>query len=588
MTKACSIFSGKTHRGVSCPKARNSRGNILIIVIVIGILLIVVCGGLYVNVARLLVVRNDEQTAIEAACLAAVGDISKIVINDEHFGYVSLSDYPPFGQSTRAPDGEPVCVLGINTILGTCRLETILANQLDEPDLQEMAEADRLAALKAARTLTDAIKSSLDPDRESQARDLDGNIVKPYEHARDLYYSHLRRCQLMNSRLTPDEFHLSLGWLKGGGSTVTCIPQPEQLSDVPPGGNLNGNYRAFVDAPVDGVSFYFTGVAAQPALADLKQFMPPDAKRICSVVKAEADIYLATSGQSASPAPLHVAACAQPWSNPDLNPPSLLQIKFPNGPVPGIKCMRDILSNRQLRTTKVPLYTARAGDYPLDPASSLSQCATKTVSQVFARGFYDWIRSAHCKPRLDSVISIMDTPFFDPSTSGSATPACFVYECDRQGNVTVTRQDNTPFLSEEIFENQLYTVDFQALITGNRVWTMSFRDQVDKLGTTSGGKHAGQPLAGDPVNWCELKEFNGSVESAFAKTKGGKALGLSISGEPAPGTNGGITLASASFQHTWGDALANQPRKSYYSGGLGVEFVLSSPRMANGPKDPTM
>ncbi len=53
---------------------------------------------------RLVGSSQEQRTAIEAASLAAAKEISRIVVNDPNFGYISLSDAAPVGKATAAGD----------------------------------------------------------------------------------------------------------------------------------------------------------------------------------------------------------------------------------------------------------------------------------------------------------------------------------------------------------------------------------------------------------------------------------------------------------------------------------------------------
>jgi hypothetical protein len=65
---------------------------------------------------------QEQTAAIEAASLAAARDLSRIIIEDHNIGFVALSDYSPVGTITKASDGYPTPVHGINTVLATARL----------------------------------------------------------------------------------------------------------------------------------------------------------------------------------------------------------------------------------------------------------------------------------------------------------------------------------------------------------------------------------------------------------------------------------------------------------------------------------
>jgi hypothetical protein len=526
------------------------------------------------------VLLQQQQTALESASLAAARDLGKIVVNDPHFGYISLSDYPPCGKATIARDGEPLPVLSINTVLGTARVETIVAHALGNPELCALAKKDVDAAHDAARLLQDTLSASLDPLNKNPARDLDGRIIKPFEHACNLYLANLPAAE-GSTNLNLKDFHIALGWLRDGSSTVTPVPQPIDMADVPEAAQIKSKYKAFVDIPTCGESFCFAGVGEQPALVDSHRFMRQDGKRLSSIIQIESNLAVVKHGLMwQSTESIHSVACAQSGALAESSTPGALLLSFPDGYPPGIKSIRDLFTDRQLNSNLVAVQTVRDGDFPDESTAHLvakesAGSSGTTIAALFSDGFYDWLRTAHCRPRIDSVLQVVDSYFRDSARCGSGTQSfpLFVYEFDKEGKVVVTNHREIPFLAQTVLENQVYALSFQAINTGTSTWTMSFRDQVRSLGTIYGGKHAGQSMPGDPVNWCDLARYDGGLEQAQMKRKG-VALGIMPVGDAAPGD--GIALGTAFFNKLNGTNLSAQPRKNYYGGGLAVEFRLSS------------
>lgn len=578
---------------------RRRGGNILVFGLVAAVPLLM----LFITLLRMQLlgtVAQRSQTAAEAASLAAAADLSRIVVNDPYYGFVALSDYGPYGKCTLAADGEPLPVLGINGIMATARLQTLLADQLNNDELRRLAQEDVRAAKSSAKLLGDALNASLQPGSRCQARDLDGNVVKPLEHAFQIYSTSLKDgAGIAKEQIS--QFRLTLGWLKDGSDSSTKSPLPENLAAVPAKARVKGNYRAFMDIPACGESFYFAGLSSQPSLARTDQFMNADGKRFCSIVKVDADILLAGtrySNPTDAPQCLHKSACAQPSCLPDIGTPGVLAISFKHGMVPGISSIQKILDNEQLNNNKVDILTADGGDFPTDLQSKLISApqidSVKTVSQTFAMGFHDWLRTAHNKPRLDSVIDAVSEPFMESTRAGSGLklyPNLF-YEIDANGRVCVRNLRQNPFFASDsgighskqkfqprlsacIYDQQNYALNFNAIIAGSYSWMMVYRNYTRALGTASGGKHAGQVLPGDPVNWCELTRYGSGPEQAFEKGKGEKALGLQAQG--AMYDESAVMLEGSHFTKRNGSPLSNQPRRSHYSGGLAVYFELSSP-----------
>ena len=84
-------------------KKTRTRGNTLVLIVaVMAILIAILLFAL--GYTRLVGSNQEQKTAIEAASLAAAKEISRIVINDPNFGFISLSDAAPVGKSTAAGD----------------------------------------------------------------------------------------------------------------------------------------------------------------------------------------------------------------------------------------------------------------------------------------------------------------------------------------------------------------------------------------------------------------------------------------------------------------------------------------------------
>ena len=319
--------------------------------------------------------------------------------------------------------------------------------------------------------------------------------------------------------------------------------------------------------------------------------MPADGKRICSIVRADATMAVDASDELHKISgdkliSMRCSACAEPQSGFDTALPGIMRLSFQDGLVPGIKTMRDLLTNYKLSQARTDLLTAIGGDYPVDSNTSLVAInATDkacSLNQMFACGFFDWLRSTHNKPRLDAIIKMVDTPFDQLNVlgSGNKTLPSFLFEFDKEGNLIVTNERCTPFSNEVVYHNQLYSLDLNGIIESGNVWAVSFRDHVHNLGTSGGGKHGGESMPGNPINWCELPDFDGNGDIAALKQKGCTARGLIAQGS-SQGTIGGssaIATDTAYFKGKDYSQLPNQPRKNYYSGGLAVDFRISAPR----------
>ncbi len=532
------------------------------------------------------VTRSNQLSALESASMAAAQDISTIVVNDSHFGYIALTDYPPTGKATLAADGQPLPVTGINTIYATCRQEILLAKLIGNDILYDMAIQDLCEARRASSSLQRVLEESLRPTGKSKVTDKDGNEVKPYEHAKRLFCSNLSKISNSGSANT---LTLNLGWLAGPADSATAIPHPETLARIPKGGKFGQNYAAFVDVPIDGESFFFAGMGMTPSLVDAQLFRASDGKRICSIVRATSTCELQTNVQTQlltgkKTLRTECSACAEPQANQDTSIPGILKITFSNGLLPNLKSLRQLLTDYQMSRTTTDLYTARGGDYPTDRSvlktdSSNDQAQPLTV--LVARGLFDWIRATHGKARLDSVLGIIDLPFDDKSVQGDGNPNFpnLFFEVNQQGNVEVSNLLQNPFLDQTVHENQAYSMCLEGYRSGAVAWTFTLRDQVRNMGSFSGGKHAGEPLVADTINWCELPYFAGNAELATRRLKGAFARGTSVMGtvDGCEGGGNAVSARSAIFSDKDGHILPTQPRQTYYSGGLAVEVKFDSP-----------
>ena len=107
---------------------------------------------------------------------------------------------------------------------------------------------------------------------------------------------------------------------------------------------------------------------------------------------------------------------------------------------------------------------------------------------------------------IDKVIDTLHQPL---GMKLSAT-MFYSYACGTDGSINVRSLPKDPFPEGVVSDGQtLTTITVPAL---NQI--IIFRNNVARIGTKNGGKHAGEPLPGYPLNWCELSDFQGSVTDA--------------------------------------------------------------------------
>ncbi len=141
---------------------------------------------------------------------------------------------------------------------------------------------------------------------------------------------------------------------------------------------------------------------------------------------------------------------------------------------------------------------------------------------------FHWLRNGHVRPRLDAALKMIGEPF----RSG----ICAVYPCELGRNGEIYRE----IIPGDLCHIRM-TVDCQfctvadASIAGEMSPTIIFRDCVQSLGTRYGGKHGGQPLAGNPLKWRNAQDTveEGNLAQRFSKRRDyrhGLAVDIEIAG----------------------------------------------------------
>lgn len=439
------------------------------------------------------------QAASEAAALAAANELTNVVINDPHFGFVSLSN-DAAGTNTLTEAGEPIPVVGINTIIATCRTNLLIAEQIGNPKMKALALSDLEFAKSAALTLQSACVDALKQRSSSRPCDRDGKQIDAYHAAEQTYKGSMG---WLSTKFALQDMKIQVGWVDADSSSMTQIPQPLDLSQVQGKLNSNGEYSAFVNVPVSETAFYFAGLAQNSSLASTARFQAPDGKRICSAIKVSAIVVpldassltqslLSTEGISTS-------ACAIPFARLDIAPPAVMALSFPHGRVNQMRSFADMLASPELSRASISIKQSSGGDFPDDPGAQLvstSQGSSDVIacspSELVAKGMYDWLRSCHGKVRLDSVSEMLDSPFsWDPSA-----PQTVLYGLEADGRIK--RIQSKVFNCQTIHDKQEYAASDEVRAWG-KTWTFTWRDEVSKLGYES-GKHGGLPLFDRKLN----------------------------------------------------------------------------------------
>lgn len=104
---------------------------------------------------------------------------------------------------------------------------------------------------------------------------------------------------------------------------------------------------------------------------------------------------------------------------------------------------------------------------------------------------------------------------------------------------------------------------------GQSRWTVTCFDNMANHGS-AGGKHGGQALSPNCLNWCELPAYDLTGDQAFKMGRGGTFLGLSVAGDGC-GIGGGVGENGVLLKK--GQEV--NVRRSYYSGGLAGYIELA-------------
>ena len=532
---------------------RRPGGNMLALVAITAILLVclLMFGLQFLSMSR---GHMEQKTAAEAAALAAAQEIGKIVINTPQCGFVGLVDQPPTGTGTLAADNWSCEVRSINELIGAARLEYIIATELGDDFMKQLAIKDRDDAIAAKDLLVAEINKAL--VKGGKAKDVNGNDLTPYEDAEAIY----KKNNAKNSTYVDGTMNLSLGSIEGGIGTQVAIPNPDSKAQLNPGQKLGGCYLSDTNMPYGTEGFVFASTGKQVALADQSKFRDNIAGlsyQIPAVVRVDADQDFVEQGK---PMKMHFAACATAGGAVQRPAAGALTIGFPDGPVPEITCPRDLFTFDQMGSAKCDVLTALGGDFPVDsPAANIDPAlpwpappwpsSPPSAADLARLGLYDWVRAGGSRVNIDSVVR-MQTGAFDPPSKAMTTwnskdpmtkialtlgqipqGVAHIYTFAPDGSILYRSKDIKTEPYTIAANNQVYAElsedqeiksgvlpwkivgisvnlpekgkpgSFKAGavdIEGTNVYDFYMRDMVRQRGTTLGGKHTGEPLD-DPI-----------------------------------------------------------------------------------------
>lgn len=523
---------GHQNQPISVSSIRAPRGGTLALILGMTMALlmtILIFGFLY---TRLLGTNQEQRTAIEAAALAAAKDLTRIVINTDEFGYVSLSDGAPVSSAalgTKAPDNFYVPVRGINTLIGTARLDYIIADYLNdgnvEPVMRLLAEKDLANSYIVAGKLATVLQNTAKPGGSGTGKDIYGNQVYPFEDAEAAYKANAVRMS-GNSNYVNGSLKLSLGVLQTGTQTNIAIPQPTSKANVAANQQQGGYYLSSVNIPYLAKRFVFSNVGSNIKLVEPGQWaatlggLP---ELIPCVVKAEADqrIY---DQQHPTGMVVHAVACAQPANNFDPKPsPGGLSISFPDGFVksPDIKTPKDVAA--ALAGDQCDYLSPLNGDFPVDVGATMAPPTTTgwgvtavnaLTQECWAEAVYDWIRRGGTRVNVDNITAMWSTTFASwpggygnvawyvkdhdgdgkpPKTLIGNVPAGVevMYTFNPNGTFSQTSRQITPSPYSVIAEKQIYVESINSLNANDQNNSSSMVLNSSWLGVTDTGKGKG-------------------------------------------------------------------------------------------------
>ncbi len=479
-------------------KRRNTRGASLVLSIAIfgGLALMIMLFCL--KFTGFMGSYHEQRSAIEAAALAAAKDLSAIVIVDPNFGLIGLSDCSPVGTATAAGDGYYTPVTGINTLLGTIRLDMIIATYLQDPVMTQLAQADYKNALVAQKNLVSALNAAVAPGGTLQ--NANGEILNPMQDATDAYKSnkvHLVVAQ--SSTLVPGSLKLALGYVDGL-ATRTPIPQPQSVASVSSTQQSQGFYVPDAVINYNNTPFVFAAQGANTTLVDFRAFQTSIAGLPFStpaVIKVDADEQY-TENESLTRT-IHATAAALAGTIVDQRPnPGAFTITFTDGPVPEIVQPGDLINNAQVQTDPTDIMqTPLTGDYPQTALSNFQLPALPDASpdhpkfeNVFSVAFYDWLKRGGLTVNVQSVINMLLTPM----NYGAGGPQQQRFHLTSSGAIT---NDSIPWGQTDlcVSNKQFRAISGLGIVSSNAYsYDLQITDYVHAPGAAKGGLHAGEPL----------------------------------------------------------------------------------------------
>lgn len=496
-------------------KSRSKNGT-MIVLIVASVLLLSGLGYFTYNIVTAFDAQAHLTRALNAAALAAAADLGRIVIDDPKLGFVGLTDRPPISGTTLvAGDNFALPVRSINSLLATARLDMIAADIIGSTTMKRLAAEDYRNTLNAQGSLIKAMQSSISVG-SPKPTDAYGQPVDAYSDAQSIYRLD-GGLPVSGSTLT-----LTLGCCPDLPTNIS-VPQPTASAKLQSGQFTGNYYNAFMDVPYDNYAFVFSAMGLSPSLTDGTNFStsPKNLPYVLpDVVCVHGSEKLTAVGLFTAPsiATIQASAYAFPGAPPQpISGAGSLAISFPDGNIPELKSVQNLLVDPTLQTVVTNIGQAVNGDYPA-PKSALQQ-GTKTLPSWFASPsgagtnpsvgnccelvFYDWLRRCGYTANLSSIVNLMKTPL--SPVRDTLSPFMDVFSFNQDGTIAMSvlqleqhycqSSDGQPVFITAAF-NPVPTVNTVAVESAARgyVYDLLIQDNVRQPGDINGGAHGGQPI----------------------------------------------------------------------------------------------
>ncbi len=493
------------------PKSRTETGSMMVLILCLTIVVIIPIFILMCKLGPYLIFNGRAQNVVDAAGMIAAQDLSKVVIDDPNFGFVSLSNHPAVGRATKAQDGEPLPVTGINTIVGTLRQNALVASHIHNDKMNELIDIDMANLQFTINHLNNTLANVLIQNSD-KAIDIEGKAVRPIDDVTSFL------SQNLPPNLKLESVKLSSGWLDGGSETEIAAPQPTSLAETKTQDIEGGKYQAFKSIPVGKRSFSFAGLGQQAHLVSARNFREADSKHICSIVKLECTVVSRDDNHTKT----DYVVCCQPHATSDQSPMGAMTLRFPGHTLPGAFSWAGLLSHASFRDNKVTAFQVFGGDFPFEKDARMYATQNETPSctaDQFAEHLYYWLRNAHLRPSLGAVLAMINEPF------SAGSNEVYSYQLSDNGNIIRNTLSGSGFTRPVCADGQKSIMADTCTSSGANA-IIYFRDNVLQQGRQS-GKHAGQALSGYPMGGLESWKDQDQLAANFSK-RDGKPIALAL------------------------------------------------------------